>query len=98
MMTLQSLSGAKRWLAAAGCYDIGQGGGTMTFSCPNYDFDAEGCRKLRLECIPTRPGCVLKGKIKVSEDIEKRLRQLDKTTARKKLGKHAKASGRRPAH
>jgi hypothetical protein len=47
----------------------------MTFSCPHYDLNAEGCRKLRLECIPTRPGCVLKGKIEVSPDIERRLEE-----------------------
>lgn len=58
--------------------------GYMTFSCPNYDYNAEGCRKLKVECIPGRVGCVLRGKIKVSEDIEKRLRELEKTTARKK--------------
>ncbi len=56
----------------------------MTFSCPKYDYNAEGCRKLKVECIPGRVGCVLRGKIKVSEDIEKRLRELEKTTARRK--------------
>jgi hypothetical protein len=68
----------------------------MTFSCPNYDYDAEGCRKLRVECIPGRPGGVLKGKIKVSEDIEKRLRELEKTTARRKGRK--RAVGNRLSH
>ncbi len=57
----------------------------MTFSCPHYDYNAEGCRKLKVECIPGRVGCVLRGKIKVSEDIEKRLRELEKiNTMRKK--------------
>jgi hypothetical protein len=55
----------------------------MTFSCPHYDFNAEGCRKLRLECIPTRPGCVLRGKMKVSRDIERRLKAVEKRTAKR---------------
>jgi hypothetical protein len=63
----------------------------MTFSCPHYDFNAEGCRKLRLECIPTRPGCVLRGKIKVSRDIERRLKGLEKRTAGEKRKSGAKS-------
>jgi hypothetical protein len=56
----------------------------MTFSCKNFDFNAENCMKLDSECIPGRPGCVLKGKVKFSEDIEKRLKELEAETASKK--------------
>lgn len=59
----------------------------MTFSCPHYDYNAEGCRKLRLECIPTRRGCVLRGKIKVSKGIERRLKEVEKSTASRKRKK-----------
>jgi hypothetical protein len=50
----------------------------MTFSCPHYDLDDGGCNKLKSECIPTRRGCVLRGKVKVGEDIERRLKELEK--------------------
>jgi hypothetical protein len=56
----------------------------MTFSCKNFDFNAENCMKLNTECIPGRPGCVLRGKVKFSEDIEKRLKELEVETAAKK--------------
>jgi hypothetical protein len=49
----------------------------MTFSCKNFDFNTENCMKLKTDCIPGRPGCVLEGKVKFSEDIEKRLKELE---------------------
>jgi len=52
----------------------------MTFSCPHFDLDDGGCKKLKSECIPTRRGCVLRGKVKVGEDIERRLKELEKST------------------
>ena len=33
--------------------------------------------KLNSVCIPGRPGCVLEGKVKFSEDIEKKLKELE---------------------
>jgi hypothetical protein len=57
----------------------------MTFSCKYFDFNAENCLKLKSDCIPGRPGCVLEGKVKFSEDIEKKLKELeDKLIERKK--------------
>jgi len=57
----------------------------MTFSCKNFDFNAENCMKLKSECIPGRPGCVLEGKVKFSEEIEKKLKNLEaEKTKRKK--------------
>jgi hypothetical protein len=48
----------------------------MTFSCKNFDFNTENCMKLNADCIPGRPGCVLEGKVRFSEEIEKRLQDL----------------------
>ena len=56
----------------------------MTFSCKNFDFNTEDCLKLNSECIPGRPGCVLTGKVKFSEDIEKKLKDLETETSKKK--------------
>jgi hypothetical protein len=36
--------------------------------------------KLKSDCIPGRPGCVLEGKVTFSEEIEKRLKELEKKT------------------
>jgi hypothetical protein len=46
----------------------------MTFYCKNFDCNLSICNKLRSECIPGRPGCVLEGKVKFSEAIEERLK------------------------
>jgi hypothetical protein len=48
----------------------------MTFYCKNFDCNLSICNKLHGECIPGRPGCVLEGKVKFSEVIEGRLRDL----------------------
>jgi tryptophanyl-tRNA synthetase len=48
----------------------------MTFSCSNYEFGTDTCAKLKTDCIPGRPGCVLEGKVKLSEVLEKRLSEL----------------------
>jgi hypothetical protein len=63
----------------------------MTFSCKNFDFNSENCVKLKTECIPGRPGCVLVGKVKFSEDIEKRLQELDASPPRRKRRKRRRS-------
>lgn len=35
---------------------------------------------LKTECIPGRPGCVLVGKVKFSEEITRRLQELEEET------------------
>lgn len=50
----------------------------MTFACKHYDHDAECCRRLRCECIPGRPGCVLDGQVELSEALKERLEALQK--------------------
>jgi len=62
----------------------------MTFSCPNYDYANDGCLKLKRDCVPGRPGCVLEGKIKVSEELAKRLRELEEQAALKKRTRRRK--------
>ncbi len=58
---------------------------TMTFSCKNFDFNTDDCLKLKTDCIMGRPGCLLEGKVAFSEEIEKKLNDLeDKSKKRKK--------------
>ncbi|OKY75335.1 MAG: hypothetical protein BM485_08680 [Desulfobulbaceae bacterium DB1] len=56
----------------------------MTFSCKNYDYNTDKCLKLHAECVPGRRGCVLEGRVAVSEELRKRLDELDKKAAEKK--------------
>ena len=62
----------------------------MTFSCKNFDFNSENCTKLNTACIPGRPGCVLEGKVKFSEAIEEKLRDLETGTRSISVKKHRK--------
>jgi len=54
----------------------------MTFHCKNYDINNDSCRKLNGECAPGRKGCVLEGRVTVSEELEKRIRELDARVSR----------------
>lgn len=50
----------------------------MTFSCRNYDFNLNNCQKLKSDCIPGRRGCVLEGRVKLSEELEKKVVELER--------------------
>jgi hypothetical protein len=52
----------------------------MTFYCKNFDINADRCNKLKGECIPGRRGCVLEGKVKLSEELQKKVAALDEAT------------------
>lgn len=56
----------------------------MTFSCGNHDFETDICKKLKGRCIMGRPGCVLEGRVCVSEENLKLLEELAKERAVKK--------------
>ena len=57
----------------------------MTFSCKNFDFNTNDCLKLKTDCIIGRPGCILEGRVVLSEEIEKKLKDLEgKSKKRKK--------------
>jgi hypothetical protein len=56
----------------------------MTFSCKYFDFNSEDCIKLKSDCIPGRRGCVLEGKVTFSEEIEKKLIDLENKRSKKK--------------
>ncbi|MFH7325110.1 hypothetical protein [Desulfurivibrio sp. C05AmB] len=68
----------------------------MTFSCRNYDFNLNQCRKLHADCIPGRRGCVLEGKVRLSEELEERLAALEAKSARRRQAKGK--TGRRPGN
>lgn len=45
----------------------------MSFFCPHFDQVTDGCLKLKLECVPGRPGCVLRGKVEFLVQPEERV-------------------------
>lgn len=65
----------------------------MTFSCKNYEYTSDQCQKLRSDCIPGRPGCVLEGRVALSEELEARIKQLKKEAAKRRRAK--KSRGRK---
>ena len=58
----------------------------MTFSCKNHDFDTDICKKLKSRCIMGRRGCVLEGRVGLSEETERLIAELEKELAAKKKG------------
>jgi len=49
----------------------------MTFYCKNLEIGTDLCMKLHSECIPGRPGCVLEGRVALSEELEARIDKLE---------------------
>lgn len=50
----------------------------MTFHCQNYDINADACKKLKGECLPGRKGCVLEGRVAISEELEQKIKELER--------------------
>ena len=56
----------------------------MTFSCKHHDFDTDICKKLKSRCIMGRRGCVLEGRVALSEETEKLIAELERELADKR--------------
>ncbi|HEX9714732.1 MAG TPA: hypothetical protein VGA28_03470 [Desulfurivibrionaceae bacterium] len=59
----------------------------MSFSCKNYDYNDDKCLMLKQDCIPGRPGCVLEGRVALSEALLDRIKELEHNKAPGKTGK-----------
>jgi hypothetical protein len=60
----------------------------MTFSCKHHDFETDKCRKLKTDCIMARPGCVLEGRVTITEESARRIEKLkNEAEARRKRRK-----------
>ncbi len=46
-----------------------------SFSCPNFDMDRGYCTRLRTDCVPGRPGCVLSKNSIFAVPAEQRIRE-----------------------
>ena len=51
----------------------------MSFSSPNFDYETEVCKNLKVPCVPGRPGCVLDGMVTFSGDTKKQIKFAKKT-------------------
>ena len=49
----------------------------MTFYCKNLEINTDQCKKLHGDCIMGRPGCVLEGRVALSEELEKKIARLE---------------------
>ena len=59
----------------------------MTFHCGNYDIANEKCKKLAGECVPARKGCVLEGRMVVSDELKERIQRINEETLRRGMKK-----------
>lgn len=59
----------------------------MSFSCKNYDYNDDKCLMLKQDCIPGRPGCVLEGRVLLSEALTERIKELEQKKTSGKTGK-----------
>lgn len=57
----------------------------MSFSCPHFDPNHDACLRLKTDCIPGRPGCVIKGAV-FAVPVEQRIREREEENRRKVLG------------
>jgi len=55
----------------------------MTFSCPHYDIDQDRCWRLKCECVPGRPGCVMRNTGRFAVPAEQRIAEARAETAAK---------------
>lgn len=63
----------------------------MSFSCPHFDLERDYCRRLKTDCVPGRPGCVLDGSV-FATPVEQRLREREEENRQRR----AEAWGRPP--
>jgi len=46
----------------------------MSFSCPHFEIARDACLRLKTDCVPGRPGCVLGQQAVFAVPVEERIR------------------------
>jgi hypothetical protein len=47
----------------------------MSFSCPHFRIGDDYCLRLKTDCVPGRPGCVIGGNAVFAVPVEQRIRE-----------------------
>jgi hypothetical protein len=58
----------------------------MSFSCPHFEVCEDYCRRLKTDCVPGRPGCVLPGTSVFAVPVEERIREKERERRLRTLG------------
>ena len=58
----------------------------MSFSCPHFDPNLDRCLRLKTDCVPGRPGCVLAGSC-FAVPVEQRLREREEENRRQAIAR-----------
>ncbi len=58
-----------------------------SFSCPNFDMERDYCLRLRTDCVPGRPGCVLAKTSVFAVPVEERIREKEEAKRRARDGR-----------
>lgn len=66
----------------------------MSFSCPHFDIDRDACLRLKTDCVPGRPGCVIVGAT-FAMPVEERIRLREEENRQRSLAA-LRESERRP--
>jgi len=56
----------------------------MSFSCPYFEYKEDFCWRVRADCVPGRPGCVLRQNSVFAVPVEDRLRERERERERAK--------------
>ncbi len=65
----------------------------MSFFCAHLDHQSAQCLKLKVECVPGRRGCVLRGKVTFLEDPDERVARRDPVKKRSAVSAKIKWAG-----
>ena len=66
-----------------------------SFSCPHFDMAHDYCLRLKTDCVPGRPGCVLRATSKFAIPVEERLQQEEREKERVKTMDAAVEDGKK---
>jgi hypothetical protein len=55
----------------------------MSFACPHFDVARDACLRLKTDCVPGRPGCVLAGAV-FAVPVEQRIREREEENRQKR--------------
>jgi hypothetical protein len=56
----------------------------VSFSCPHFHINRDGCLRLNKDCVPGRPGCVLSGSV-FAVPVEQRLLEREEEKRRRAI-------------